>query len=127
VSCRQDRGTTTIEFALVFPLMAAVLFGIIDVGRFIGARVMLAQAASVGARTACLSSTDSQTIVDNAVAGTAPMLVGVSVPTIDCLGACGWPKAVADRVVVTTQYNFQATFFRTLTKTMTQTSRMVCE
>jgi Flp pilus assembly protein TadG len=122
-----DRGTTTIEFALVFPLLAAVLFGIIDVGRFIGSRVMLAQAASVGARTACLNSTDSQTIVDNAVAVAAPMLVGVSVPTIDCLGACGWPKTPADRLVVTAQYNFQATFFRTLTKTMTQTSRMVCE
>ena len=122
-----DRGTTTIEFALVFPLMAAVLFGIIDVGRFIGSRVMLAQAASVGARTACLNSTDSQAIVDNAVAVAAPMLNGVSVPTIDCLGTCGWPKTPTDRLVVTTQYNFQATFFRTLTKTMTQTSRMVCE
>ena len=122
-----DRGTTTIEFALVFPLMAAVLFGIIDVGRFIGSRVMLAQAASVGARTACLNSTNNQATVDDAVALAAPMLNGVSVPTIDCLGACGWPKTVADRVVVTTQYEFQATFFRTLTKTMTQTSRMVCE
>ena len=122
-----DRGSTTIEFALIFPLLVAVLFGIIDIGRFIGARVMLAQAASVGARTACLNSTDSQTLVDNAVAGAAPMLSGVSVPTIDCLGACGWPKTPADRVVVTTQYNFQATFFKMLTKTLTQTSRMVCE
>ena len=122
-----DRGTTTIEFALIFPLLAAVLFGIIDVGRFIGSRVMLAQAASVGARTACLNSTDSKAIVDNAVAVAAPMLVGVSVPPIDCLGACIWPKAPADQVVVTAEYNFQATFFRTLTKKMTQTSRMVCE
>ena len=104
-----------------------MLFGIIDIGRFIGSRVTLAQAASVGARTACLNSTDSQAIVDNAVAGAAPMLSGVSVPTIDCLGGCGWPKTIADRVVVTAQYNFQATFFKTLTKTMTQTSRMVCE
>ena len=64
-----DRGTTTIEFALVFPLLVAVLFGIIDVGRFIGARVTLAQAASVGARTACLNSTNSQATVDDAVAG----------------------------------------------------------
>ena len=122
-----DRGSTTIEFALIFPFLVAVLFGIIDIGRFIGARVTLAQAASVGARTACLNSTNSQTMVSDAVSGSAPMLAGISVPTIDCLGTCGWPKTTADRVVVTTQYSFQAVFFRTLTKTMTQTSRMVCE
>ena len=122
-----DRGSTTIEFALIFPFLVAVLFGIIDIGRFIGARVTLAQAASVGARTACLNSTNSQTMVSDAVAGSAPMLSGISVPTIDCLGTCAWPKTTADRVVVTTQYNFQAIFFKTLTKTMTQTSRMVCE
>ena len=127
LSCRQDRGSTTIEFALVFPLLAAVLFGIIDVGRFIGARVMLAQAASVGSRTACLNSTDSQTKIDEAVAGAAPMLSGVSASISECAGACTWPKAPADRVVVMTTYNFQATFFKTLTKTLTQTSRMVCE
>jgi Flp pilus assembly protein TadG len=122
-----DRGSTTIEFALIFPFLVAVLFGIIDIGRFIGARVTLAQAASVGARTACLNSTNSPSAVDSAVAGSAPMLAGVTVPTIDCAGTCLWPKAYGDRVVVTTRYNFQAIFFKTLTKTMDQTSRMVCE
>jgi len=122
-----DRGTTTVEFALIFPFMVAVLFGIIDIGRFIGARVALAQAASVGARTACLNSSASQAAVDSAVAGAAPTLSGVSVPTIDCLGTCLWPKTTGDRVVVTTRYNFQAIFFKTLTKTMDQKSRMVCE
>jgi Flp pilus assembly protein TadG len=135
-----ERGTTLIEFALVFPALVAVLFGMIDGGRFIGARVMLSQAAGVAARTACLGSTTGQADVNAAVTASASMLTGVSVnwstpatpgsPGFVCLPAgCDitWPKPVGSTVFMTTQYNFQAGFFRAFSKTMTQQSRMVCE
>ena len=123
-----DRGTTTIEFALIFPLLAAVLFGIIDVGRFIGARVMLAQAASVGARTACLNSTNNQTMVDDAVARRrADAAAACRVPTHDCLGTCRLAEGGRGPRRRDDPVQLSRDFFRTLTKTMTQTSRMVCE
>jgi len=136
-----ERGTTLIEFALVFPALVAVLFGMIDGGRFIGARVMLSQAAGVAARTACLGSTTGQADVNAAVTASASMLTGVSVdwsPTgFTCVplgggggGACNattWPQPIGTSLFMTTQYNFQAGFFRFFSKNMLQKSRMVCE
>jgi Flp pilus assembly protein TadG len=130
-SLRHERGTTLIEFALVFPLLVAILFGMVDGGRFIAARATLSQAAAVGVRTACLQSTTVQSDVDTAVAGSAITLGGISVGALDCQPAAGcsggYPIAIGTTVVLTAQYNFQAGFFKAFTKTMTQKSRMVCE
>ena len=115
----------------MFPILVAMLFGMIDIGRFIAARTTLSQAAAVGVRTACLGSTTGQPGVDTAVAASALTLSGVSVVTpLDCnpvAGCATFPIAPGTTVVLTTQYNFQSGFYRSLTKTMTQKSRMVCE
>jgi Flp pilus assembly protein TadG len=129
---RDERGTTLIEFALVFPILVALLFGMIDGGRFIAARTTLSQAAAVGVRTACLSSTTTQATVDTAVAAAGMTLSGISVQwPLDCVpagpGCTNWPLATGSTVVLATRYNFQSGFFRFFTKTMTQKSRMVCE
>ena len=136
-----ERGTTLIEFALVFPALVGLLFGIIDGGRFISARVALSQAAAVAARTTCLASTTGQSDVDTAVSASAMMLTGVNVnwatappAAFECVplgggGSCTgiWPKPSGSTVFLTTRYNFQAGFFRFFSRTMTQKSRMVCE
>jgi Flp pilus assembly protein TadG len=114
----------------VFPILVALLFGMIDGGRFIAARETLSQAAAVGVRTACLGSTTSATTVTTAVAAAAMTMSGISVGPLDCLpttGCAGYPITVGTNVVLTVQYNFQSGFYKSLTKTMTQTSRMVCE
>ena len=113
----------------MFPILVALLFGMIDGGRFIASRVTLSQAAAVGVRTACLSSTTALSDVNTAVAASAMTLSGISVTwPFDCVPACpGFPIAVGTNVVLTTSYNFQAGFYRSFTKTMTQKSRMVCE
>ena len=122
-----------IEFALIFPTFCGLLFGIIDGGRFIGARVMLSQAVAEGARVACLSDTLNQATVDAAVAGSSTMLPGASIDwaASTCvpggLGTCTFPRAIGDQLYLTVQYNFQASFFRGFTRNMRQTSRMVCE
>jgi Flp pilus assembly protein TadG len=130
-SHRHERGTTLIEFALVFPVLCALLFGIIDGGRFMAARATLSQAAAIAVRTACLQSTTGQSDVDSAVAGATLTLGGVTVDPLDCIpagaGCSNWPKAVGSKIVLTARYNFQAGFFRSFSRTMTQTSRMVCE
>lgn len=127
---RHERGTTLIEFALVFPALCGMLFGMIDGGRFIGARVMLSQAVATGARAACLSTTSTQADVDAAVASASQMLPGASIDWTNsvCVPAgCTFPRNVGDQLYLTVQYQFQAAFFRGFTRTMNQSSRMVCE
>jgi Flp pilus assembly protein TadG len=124
----RERGTITIEFALVFPTLVMLLFGMIDFGRFMGARVMLSQATIAATRAACLSSTSSAAALDQAVRDSAPILNGISVQSYACTGACaGFPAAQNDQYTVTVAYTFRAGYFTSLSKTLTQTSRMVCE
>jgi Flp pilus assembly protein TadG len=131
---RHQRGTVLIEFAFAFPILCALLFGIIDGGRFIGARVALSQATAEATRTACLSSTTTQGMVDTALTDAALTLSGATVDwtntSCDAVTPCPgpWPQPATTVVFLTAQYNFQAAFFRSwFSKTMTQTSRMVCE
>jgi len=69
----QDSGATAVEFAVVFPLLVAVLFGAIDGGRLISSRVMLTYAVGKGARIASLSTeaTPDEAAVETAINGTA--------------------------------------------------------
>jgi len=124
-----DLGSTTIEFALIFPALVGILFAIIDGGRFIGARATLSQAAANGARTACLSTTTNQSFIDTAVAGSAATLPGTIVSNLECNagGACpAFPLAAGTSVYLTIRYNFTGVFFKMFSRQMNQTSRMVC-
>lgn len=47
---RDVRGQAMVEFALVFPVFIVILFGAIDVGRFVFTDSVLSQAAREGAR-----------------------------------------------------------------------------
>ena len=129
---------TTVEFALVFPILVGFIFMIIDGGRFIGARLMLANAAGIGARTAALGSTTTTATVDSAVQSASPMLPGLSVAAPVCLrgpgpafaAPCigGWTaKVPRDRIAVTVNYTFSASFFNFLSKPLSQQSWVVVE
>ena len=124
----RQRGTTLVEFALVFPVLIALLFGIIDAGRFIGTRTMLSQAAAAGARASCLDGA-SQSTVDQAVADAAPGLsssIRVDWGNSTCVGTCGWERAAGDIVKVQVKYDFVPGFYTTFRKTMQNDSRAVC-
>jgi Flp pilus assembly protein TadG len=71
----RQRGATTVEFALVLPILVAVLFGAIDGGRLVVAKVMLNYAVVAGARLAAVSSTTAfSPKVPTAVVTAAPLL-----------------------------------------------------
>lgn len=53
---RRPRGQTLVEFALVFPLFIAMLFGLIDVGRLVYQHSTLSQAVREAARTAAVEA-----------------------------------------------------------------------
>jgi Flp pilus assembly protein TadG len=69
----RQRGSTAVEFALVFPVFFTLIACALEGGRFVVSRMMLAYAVSVGARAATLS-TATMTSVQNAVVKAAPML-----------------------------------------------------
>ena len=130
-----ERGSTVVEFAVVFPLLCVVTLGVVDVGRLIVSRVLLTHAASHGVRVASLSSTTSDTTVTTAIRDAAPMLgTGISVGTVGCIRP-PWPpgtttctlanKARGDRVSVTATYTFSPSFFSSFARTLTQTSWVV--
>jgi Flp pilus assembly protein TadG len=69
----RQRGSTAVEFALVFPVFFTLIACALEGGRFVVSRMMLAYAVTVGARAATLKSA-SATTVQNAVVNAAPML-----------------------------------------------------
>jgi len=77
---RERRGTTTVEFALVAPLLIFLLFGIIEFGIMVKDVVGLNQAAREGARVAAVGATPAT--LDNRVIGSAPGIPGDQIVTL---------------------------------------------
>jgi len=69
----RQRGSTAVEFALVFPVFFTLIACALEGGRFVVARMMLAYAVTVGARAATLSNASTAS-VQNAVVNAALML-----------------------------------------------------
>ncbi len=63
--CRQDDGVALVEFALVFPLLAFLLFGIFGAGMVLNRRLSVTQAAREGARYGATVAADQCTPTSN--------------------------------------------------------------
>lgn len=106
-------GATTVEFALVVPLLVTVVFGTVELGRLVCARASLAYAAIQGARTAAgTASTTTLSSVQNTVIACAPMLgltgsnVTVELNGVTATSAGFAARAAGDSVKVTVTYQF---------------------
>jgi Flp pilus assembly protein TadG len=88
---REDRGASAVEFALVVPLLLAVLFSIIDLGFAINRYTVLNNATREGVRAASLSASKSE--VDKVVNDSLSDLKGKVTVTVSCKtplgGTCG--------------------------------------
>jgi Flp pilus assembly protein TadG len=137
---RNDSGGTAVEFALVFPIAAVLLFGMIDGGRLVIDRFMVSYAAVVGGRVASVRATTSVTAVQTAVVAAVPFLglsssnVSVSVNGVAQTDAtfAGKPTGVpsTNKVTVTVTYDYQAVFiplYNRAVKTLTGTSQVGIE
>src|SRR5437899_11397006 len=89
----KDSGQTLVEFAMALPLLALLLFGIIQYGFIFGAYITLRNASAVAARHAILQSpTPTQTSIENVARGAIqPMLspanlASVSITSVDVAG-----------------------------------------
>lgn len=106
---REDRGAAAVEFALVVPLLLAVLFSIIDLGFAINRYTVLNNATREGVRAASLSASSSQ--VSDVVNDSLSDLEGEVTVDVSCTtplgGTCGsWDAnhTSGGIAVVTTTY-----------------------
>lgn len=94
VNC--DRGSSAVEFAIIFPLLLMILFGIIDFGRLNFERIQVTSAAYEGARASGFKvaytaanpqlGKDAITAAVNAAAGGLVVTVDFTASTnVDCL------------------------------------------
>jgi Flp pilus assembly protein TadG len=93
---RRDEGVSTVEFALVAPLLLLLLVGIIDVARGINAYVTVANASREGARYAMLSPSSPPSEIESAVRARVvpldPSLVTVRAYYYDGTTFRDWPS-----------------------------------
>jgi Flp pilus assembly protein TadG len=75
LSQTRDRGAAAIEFALLFPLLMLIVFGIIDFGRALNAQITLTQAAREGARLDALGEPNVASQTQAAATGLSPVTV----------------------------------------------------
>ncbi|HLK93991.1 MAG TPA: TadE/TadG family type IV pilus assembly protein [Polyangia bacterium] len=128
-TCRRvgQRGGTTVEFAMVTPILFLLLVGVLDVGRLFISRCMLQYAVVVGAR-AGLAKVNAVSDVQNATAAAAPMLGltpgSVSVTT----SAASWAARTRGNTVTVSYsgYTFApaaGSFSRMVTKNLSASSQ----
>lgn len=101
----QDQGSAAVEFALVLPVLMLILFGIIDLGRMLNARITLSQAAHEGARAAAIAGDDAALEAVTKVMGS--MASGMDAPQIV---GCSGGRADAT-VTVTYHFDFATPIF----------------
>ena len=101
---RSDRGASAVEFALVLPLLVAMVFGIIDFSRIFNAEIQLSQAAREGVRLAAIGTptyTTDQAVARARLAAPRPGFTDaeVTVPTVTMCTADSGPTSTATVVV----------------------------
>lgn len=109
--CR-ERGATAAEFSVILPLVVVVMLGSIEAGRMVVSRAMLSYASINGVRAAAVTGTASQTVVQNTVIQSAPLLalnpsnVTVAVQGDSSVSAFVG-RTTGNTVSVTVTYTFQ--------------------
>ncbi len=104
---QSERGSTAVEFALILPILASLVFGAIDFGRMLWFKEVLVNATRVGARQGTLfAAGNGQTQIEAAVSaslsagGVDPS--GLTVVANGVGGAQGQPL----NVVATIPWNY---------------------
>jgi Flp pilus assembly protein TadG len=116
---RADRGAAVVELALVLPVLAMLLFGIVEFGRGYSAQVELTSAVREGARAAALKTGDPVTVVKGAAGSLDPAKITVT-PGPACLPG-------ADAVVTATYpFTYEVPFFGSRTATLDAKAVMRC-
>jgi Flp pilus assembly protein TadG len=77
-AAQRDRGAAAVEFALVLPLLLLIIFGIVDFGRMLNAKILISEAAREGARAAAIAGAGAATPRIEMVVQGLPVSVSIS-------------------------------------------------
>ncbi|MCI0636142.1 MAG: pilus assembly protein [Actinobacteria bacterium] len=91
----REEGVAAVEFALILPVLALLLFGVLEFGRVWSQYQVFQGAAREGARCAAVASTsecDIQTAIDNAAEPYQPD----GAATVEILGGGAAPEGCTD-------------------------------
>jgi Flp pilus assembly protein TadG len=116
----RDRGAAAVEFALVLPLLIALVFGLIDFGRAYNQQISLTQLAREGARLVSLNKTDYVT----RMVAAAPSSLGITAANITALAVCSATSTPSGDATVKVTKTF--TFIVGATMTLTGKATMPC-
>lgn len=83
----RERGQGVVEFAVIFPIFAVMLFAVIDGGLVMGRYNSLQNASAEGARLAAVGS-DASAVAGNVAAHSHGLMDGYTLDTPNS-GACG--------------------------------------
>jgi Flp pilus assembly protein TadG len=117
---RDERGAAAVEFALVLPLLLALIFGMIDFGRAYNQQITLTQLAREGARLVSLGTTDYKARLLSA----APASLGLQASNISGTTPCTLASSAASDATVTISKTF--TFVVGNSLTLTGKATMPC-
>lgn len=97
-----DRGQATVEFALVLPVVALLVVGLVELAAVTGLQVVAVDAARAGARAAAVdprpevaeaavqTGDDAWTVTTDVLAGTPPMVTVSVARSVRLLPGLGW-------------------------------------
>ncbi len=101
--CREDKGQTMVELAIVLPVVVLLVFGMLEIGRVLNSWVIVTQASREGARTAavqCARDPGCEAVVDDRVNAA---LTGLPVADVSHTLSAG-PYVSGDPVTVRVEY-----------------------
>lgn len=99
-----ERGAAMVEFALIVPVLLALVFGIYQFGRGYNAKVELTGAVREGARAVALTSpANASSAATAAVTGGAPGLTAGSI-AVTVVSSCPVPAPAGANAVVRANY-----------------------
>ena len=81
MSARTQRGTTTVEFAIVGAVLLTLIFAIVEIGRILFSLSVLDESARRGARVAAVCAVGDAAVRDAAVFVTLPGFSATNVST----------------------------------------------
>jgi Flp pilus assembly protein TadG len=92
----RDDGVAAVEFALILPVLALLLFGVLEFGRVWSQYQVFQGAAREGARCAAVASTSDCVVLDEVNQAAAPFDPEPPI-SVQVLGGGGGPCTDADR------------------------------
>lgn len=102
-STDRERGAAAVEFALILPVLATLLLGIIEFGAAFNAQIMVTNAAREAARTLTLTGVETDAVQ---AASTTLAPIGLDIDatdvdfTVDPTGPCSSPATLTVTVTV---------------------------